>query len=91
MSAFLEQPVSEIAFLKGATVTKIEVAKEVYDEGDYHDESEAIEMTFRLKKPINVDGDLSTLVRFQIWMDPEGNGPGYLALTGHVPMGGASQ
>lgn len=78
MSGMLEQSVEDIEFLKGATVTNIEVVNEGEEFG-----FDALSLTFKLATPIK-DAEtqqVANVVEIQVWMDPEGNGPGYLALT----------
>jgi hypothetical protein len=73
----LEQSVSELLWLKGATVVGIRERKS-QDEYD----SDCIEIEFRLTPAGShmVEGDPSHAL-VEVWQDPEGNGPGFLALT----------
>lgn len=75
----LEQTAADLSYLKGATLTGVKKRK---PEDEY--DIEALVLTFKLKTPI-VDAESNqevSTVDLQVWEDPEGNGPGYLALTG---------
>lgn len=76
MSAMLEQSAAELRMLVGAVVETVE---EVKDGDEYGFDS--IEIGFKLPIAVNVDGDYCRILKLQVWQDPEGNGPGYLALV----------
>lgn len=77
----LQQSVTEIAWLKGATVKSI---RKVRGSVGLEDDS-CIEITFELKPhtagvTLIDENDKTVLVqKIQVWCDPEGNGPGFLA------------
>lgn len=81
----LQQGLDEVTFLKGATVEDVKV----HNDGDEYG-FDAIEIKFALKKPTKLGGFgpngtdemLCRKVSFQVWEDPEGNGPGFLSLCG---------
>lgn len=75
----LEQSPSELAYLKGAKVTAV---KKRASTGEY--DTDCLLITFELAEPI-MDGETNepaSKVDLEVWQDPEGNGPGYLALVG---------
>lgn len=77
----LQQSPDEIDYLVGATLTKVRVKK---GNPAYYEE-DALELSFTLKAPItDQDGTTSDRVKLEVWQDPEGNGPGFLALTAVV-------
>jgi hypothetical protein len=59
----------ELFWLLGARITKIE-------EG-----SIGTELTMILGEPVEIEGKRVKNVKFEVWRDEEGNGPGYLALV----------
>ena len=82
MSSLLEQSVEDIAFLKGATLKSIKErkAEDAYD-------MDCLQLVFTLANPIQLELDpgkqiLAKEVTFEVWQDPEGNGPGFLSLVG---------
>ena len=68
----------EYGYLVGATITAVGAA-----DMDYGDQ--AITLTIRPRSNIEItdqDGTTYRTVRLEVWQDPEGNGPGYLAFSG---------
>lgn len=78
MSGLLEQTKDELDFLVGATITKVRVKRDnsLYGMGD------VIELSATLNDAITDQyGTTSHQVKIEVWQDPEGNGPGFLALS----------
>jgi hypothetical protein len=76
MSAMLEQSADELDVLVGAKITGVRVVKD----GDEYG-FDSIEIDVHREIAVNVDGEFCHDLSFQVWEDPEGNGPGYLALV----------
>lgn len=75
----VENTKEELAILVGATITGFKIVPDAMDE-------QALEMEVKFARPIHTqDGGPYATGTFQIWMDEEGNGPGYIALTGAKP------
>lgn len=69
----VENTAEELADLKGATIKSIKIKPDGYG-------STKTEMIVRFRDGLEVNG--SKVGVFEVWMDVEGNGPGYLAYTG---------
>lgn len=76
MSAVLEQSAEDLAFLVDAKVTGVAM---VFSDPMWG--GAALQMTFDLAKPVDVEGTVCKTVVMEILQDIEGNGPGYLALV----------
>jgi hypothetical protein len=85
VSAVLEQSPDELDFLVGATIESVRVNREEYKFGEFTDVHEAIELQVRFARPFNVEGTQCRTGTIEILQDPEGNGPGFLALTDATP------
>lgn len=68
----VENTAEDLEILQGATITKIEIVPDGYG-------STKTVMDVRFKRGLIVNGKPTG--RFEVWMDVEGNGPGYLAFV----------
>lgn len=71
----------EIADLKGATIKDAKIVKD-----DEFGTVAELKVIFRQGHRIEVDGRQAVGGIYQIWMDPEGNGPGFLSLVGSLTL-----
>jgi hypothetical protein len=80
MSAILEQDLEELDYLNGARVIGMRIRSG--DPAEY--ETDALVLTFQLapKNAVEDGPSRGDIVEVEVWQDVEGNGPGYLALTG---------
>lgn len=68
----------DVDVLKGATIEQVTFAD--WDDGFAVVPKGVVRLRVRFKKGLLVNG--STHGEFEIWQDPEGNGPGFIALVG---------
>ena len=73
MSAVLENTEQEIKDLQGALIETAAIEDDGYGE-------QVVVLRVRYRADLRVNG--SQHGEYQVWQDPEGNGPGFLALTG---------
>ena len=81
MGATLEQSPEELDYLIGAKLIDVKKVREEYKFGEFTDVHEAIRLVFALPKKIRVERDLRDRIDIEVLEDPEGNGPGFLALV----------
>lgn len=77
MSAMLEQSLEELKHLEGASVFSVGLTGSAEDDFGY----ECIEIVFALNPPAIIEGARCDQVAYEILCDPEGNGPGFFALS----------
>ena len=77
MSAVLENTVEDIEVLDGATIERIWLAP--WDDGFDRREQGVVRLTVRYKRGLIVNG--SDRGDYELWQDPEGNGPGFLSFV----------
>jgi hypothetical protein len=71
----LEQTAEELGFLVGAKIERVEVRPDCMGE-------DSLNLVLTTKDEVHDQhGNHSRTVEVQVWMDSEGNGPGFLALT----------
>ena len=69
----------ELDILEGATIQKVQFAD--WDDGfESVIEKGVVRLRVKYKNGLKVNG--SAFGEFEIWQDPEANGPGFLALVG---------
>jgi hypothetical protein len=73
MSYRVENTEDDLEILQGAKITSIAIVPDEYD-------SDKIVMTVHFRTGLRVNDALTGT--FEVWMDAEGNGPGFLAFVG---------
>ena len=68
----------ELDILEGATIEKVQFT--TWDDGFEQVENGVVRLRVKYKKGLKVNG--LAYGEFEIWQDPEANGPGFLALVG---------
>ena len=68
----------ELDILEGATITKVQFAD--WDDGMEVVAKGVVRLRVKYADGHKVNG--SSFGEFEIWQDPEGNGPGFIALVG---------
>ena len=74
----VENTIEELSYLIGARITKFEIRPDAIGE-------EKLVMCCTAKVLVeDQHGTKSRKIEVEVWQDEEGNGPGYLALTGVI-------
>lgn len=71
----------DVDVLEGATIKKVTFA--TWDDGFEQIEKGVVRVRVQYRAGLKVNG--SQFGEYEIWQDPEGNGPGFLALVGPDP------
>jgi hypothetical protein len=80
MSPVLEQDAEELEVLVGATIEKVWV-QEPDPSSEYYDyEYPVVRMRVRFRQGLRVNNKRHG--EYEVWQDPEGNGPGFFSLVG---------
>ncbi len=74
-----ENTLDELSYLKGASIEQIDIRDDGFG-------GKALVLGVSCKDDVeDQSGNRSTYVEVEVWMDAEGNGPGFLALTAVGP------
>jgi hypothetical protein len=73
-----ENTPDDVDVLEGATITKVTFAD--WDDGFEVVPKGVVRLRVKYKNGLKVNG--SAFGEFEIWRDPEANGPGFIALVG---------
>lgn len=73
-----ENTVEDVDILEGAVIEKVTFAE--WDDGMESIPNGVVRLRVRFRESLLVNG--KTHGDFEVWVDPEGNGPGFLAFMG---------